>query len=367
MTAKLTAPEVDLRIRSHEQMVERHLGQGCWQNMAHSREAAVAQGVRIPEWCLFPIAAGQAVAGVDNDTTDADRVFLASILTGLSNWRPGRGVYVFDNDFAKVLDESDGLDTVDAEIFTQLPEWGMWIECPSVSGRPIHNAPEGTESVTYGAFVWVEFDVNTGGRELRILRDMDINGSPSLLGSVVHLGSGSIADGIDAGHQQSLTNIGVPNHGAPIAERIEQYAASLGMDYDAAAINEWHRETADFVYRIVARVAYLVSRKPDVDLAVADITPTRAAAARWQKAKVHPLKVWEVGYRIVRDIERSCYSPDLHDGDSGPSVRPHIRRAHWHTYRTGVGRTNRELRFIAPTVVGLGEAPTVIREHSRKT
>ena len=88
--------------------------------MADSREAAVAQGVRIPEWCLFPIAAGQAVAGVDNDTTDSDSVFLASILTGLSNWRPGRGVYACDIDFAKLLDEAYGLDTVDAETSTRL-------------------------------------------------------------------------------------------------------------------------------------------------------------------------------------------------------------------------------------------------------
>lgn len=38
------------------------------------------------------------------------------------------------------------------------------------------------------------------------------------------------------------------------------------------------------------------------------------------------------------------------------SVRPHLRRAHWHHYWVGQGRTRLELRWIHPVLVG-GEQP----------
>lgn len=33
------------------------------------------------------------------------------------------------------------------------------------------------------------------------------------------------------------------------------------------------------------------------------------------------------------------------------TVRPHIRRAHWHTYLTGTGREKRILKWILPILV----------------
>ena len=36
---------------------------------------------------------------------------------------------------------------------------------------------------------------------------------------------------------------------------------------------------------------------------------------------------------------------------TGRSVRPHVRRAHWHHYWVGEGRTRLEVRWIEPTFV----------------
>ena len=49
-------------------------------------------------------------------------------------------------------------------------------------------------------------------------------------------------------------------------------------------------------------------------------------------------------------------------------VRPHVRRAHWHHYWTGTGRTTLEVRWIEPTLVlpggkGETELPTVRKVH----
>ena len=35
----------------------------------------------------------------------------------------------------------------------------------------------------------------------------------------------------------------------------------------------------------------------------------------------------------------------------GRTVRPHVRRAHWHHYWVGEGRTRLEVRWIEPTFV----------------
>lgn len=43
----------------------------------------------------------------------------------------------------------------------------------------------------------------------------------------------------------------------------------------------------------------------------------------------------------------------------GP-MRPHTRKAHWHHYWTGKGRTELVLRWIPPTVVGTGARPATI-------
>ena len=48
------------------------------------------------------------------------------------------------------------------------------------------------------------------------------------------------------------------------------------------------------------------------------------------------------------------------------TVRAHVRRAHWHHYWTGKGRTELVLRWIAPTLVGSGEKPATIHRVSDK-
>ena len=48
------------------------------------------------------------------------------------------------------------------------------------------------------------------------------------------------------------------------------------------------------------------------------------------------------------------------------TVRAHVRRAHWHHYWTGKGRTELVLRWIAPTPIGYGERLATIHKVSDK-
>ena len=58
------------------------------------------------------------------------------------------------------------------------------------------------------------------------------------------------------------------------------------------------------------------------------------------------------------------------DGEAkrNPS-RPHMRKAHWQTYRTGHGRTGKKILWIPPITVGMPKGkkqehiPVVVRER----
>lgn len=52
----------------------------------------------------------------------------------------------------------------------------------------------------------------------------------------------------------------------------------------------------------------------------------------------------------MRSANATCTESFSHCGSSH-NVRPHVRRAHWHHYWVGEGRTKLEVRWIEPTLV----------------
>jgi len=73
------------------------------------------------------------------------------------------------------------------------------------------------------------------------------------------------------------------------------------------------------------------------------------------KEKPVSVNVSEVGFRLGRRFE-SMYAEKKEQEQRGDSTewkprRPHVRRAHWHHYWTGPGRTVLELRWLEPVFV----------------
>lgn len=106
----------------------------------------------------------------------------------------------------------------------------------------------------------------------------------------------------------------------------------------------------------------------------AEIRDVKIAKKNRQKAengnRKHGLAIQtsQVGYRIGQRFEKMYKDQgDISmskDGYKGNKKRPHVRRAHWHHYWTGTGRTNLEVRWLEPVfVMGLEEEiDTVIHE-----
>ena len=100
----------------------------------------------------------------------------------------------------------------------------------------------------------------------------------------------------------------------------------------------------------------------------ADIVPVYSppSGLRKNKSKKRSDATWhEVGYRIGAELRSYAKERDSDIGEkTGRTVRPHMRRAHWHHFWTGPKNGERRLvlKWIAPTMVGVGiESATVHR------
>jgi hypothetical protein len=78
-------------------------------------------------------------------------------------------------------------------------------------------------------------------------------------------------------------------------------------------------------------------------------------------------RAWDVGYRVAALLTHHGDTRDRKASGRRPGPRPHLRRAHWHTYIVGKGSradpslARRVLRWVHPTLVGAGELEPVVR------
>lgn len=98
----------------------------------------------------------------------------------------------------------------------------------------------------------------------------------------------------------------------------------------------------------------------------------RKKGSRWryvqqpQQPPSRPVE-WDVGVRIGAALRQSVSrQSDEHGSGTGRHVRPHVRRAHWHSYWVGPrnGDRRRELRWLPPIPVGIEDfdkLPATIR------
>lgn len=87
------------------------------------------------------------------------------------------------------------------------------------------------------------------------------------------------------------------------------------------------------------------------------IHPVRTAKKKRPKRENgRPLNIrkWDVGFREgipFHEMYRELPNESAETRTRTNSVRPHVRRAHWHHYRIGPGRTKLIVKWIAPTFV----------------
>lgn len=304
-----------------------------------------------PDWCWIPMAAGvELVYAIGTEPNPLLKLQHPAIVTALLTWRRTLGVYRFDPDLMAALIDTPLDGDIPTDTLQRLPEWCVYIDLSGSNVLP----------GLHGVWAHMECDVNRGHQpELRFIFDC-------------------ARDPRQPFASDGLTGIPLPLVGtldASLARlresaQAERERQGLGPDFPAFDPLPEHR---DHIRALIALTLYLCSQ--DRDVTDRNGNPTRSAHQRHQAPPQPTLRHWNVGTRIGAAL-RAAHQREQAGGDaaSGRSVRPHVRRAHWHTILSGPRfdaegtpidpadrtRTIRWLPPIAVNVDDLDAMPSVI-------
>lgn len=255
-----------------------------------------------------------------------------------------QGIYRYDSAIYEAVATTplDGRD-LPAHALLRLPEWCVYVEAhpgAEVLGLPLA-----------GFFAHLEHDAGSGRGELRLVLDADDperDGRPMLVPIPLHL-VGSLGDAISAMWAETR------RHGGGAVPELPVQA----MRASAAALAP-----------LVSLVLYLCSEEPDLG----GETPSRPRSTATKRGpRLFPPaspRTWDVGVRLGAALRAAEAQRDdgaeTTEGTERAAVRPHIRRAHWHTYLRGVGRTDRYVRWMPPIAVAIEHGsviPTIRPVH----
>lgn len=305
-----------------------------------------------PAWCYAPISAGLAIVtegaelheiasrSLERQSAEAKQ---GVILTTLAAWRQTKGVYQFDEDLLQALLGTPITGDVPAQVLFRLPEWCVYVPL----GR---HTPLG---FAHGFFAHLEAEVDDDEpvhAELRLLLDVDRkDGLIDLIPIAIDLG-GPVEAGVISVLQDGLLRAGQQ---LVTAEQLDQ-----AVDVQV-----------ELVQPLVSLILYLCSGKPDLSGKGQPGNPEPVRTKRGIRTfPAGSERLWNVGQRAGAALRSTAHTVSQGDGESGRSVRPHVRRAHWALRWTGpkTGEQTPIIRWIETTIVAARsddaeELPAVIR------
>ena len=230
------------------------------------------------------------------------RVFSDISSAGLtfSIWRMTQGIYQFDETLYSELIRTENSGTLPADVLIRLPEWCVYIETPGLS---IDGA-------------WARIDIGPDDEVLLVLaQDVDSDDCFIPLTYYITIGSGTINQNIQATATEWMVRRG----------KSEQE-----KDKHIASLKEWIHPVVNLLLYLCAGADYANAVAPHNPLPVKTKRGPRLFAPQKETT-------WNVGTRMGAAL-RAAYAARAHSGGSGGEqyhVRPHIRRAHWHSFRSG--------------------------------
>ena len=292
-----------------------------------------------PEWCFVPLQGIRAIISPGATQLPLDRLAHIGIVGALAAWRVSQGIYRLDPDLAAAIADTPLSGELPAALLYRLPEWCVYIETPGrmFMGRQLH-----------GFWAHLDFEADGGEDELRLL--LDVARTPAEALDPMHgqipvpliLGAGTLTDSLER-----------------VIESGRKRVRKLGMEMPAEALASVEQQ-ATAITPLVALVLYLCAE--NAEIGDGETRPTRPAPKRTKRGlRLFPpprITAWDVGLRIGAALRRAKAGdddPPATGGNQRNRPRPHIRRAHWHTYRIGEGRTGRKVRWVAPVAVNVDD------------
>lgn len=307
-----------------------------------------------------------------NLSENADEFQLASqylISYVCHNWRKYKAIYNFNSSFLKVL-----LETEDAPVY---PDILKQLPYPDFT----MNLPE--EFEYDNMFVHVEFSDKHGTGEtdtlflITLFCENPSNGALRLNQCMHWCGNGkklleSFRETKRTYYDHSLDD---GNDGTYIANKVLPTLETPTTMEELNMYKVRNLAMEKYLRAAVTAAYYLASRNAEIKETKIKKSE-RPVFTMKQGKKPHKVIIrdYEVGYVIGKSFESQMEEQHSSQniltirGGSTHTVRPHIRRAHWHHYWVGEGRTRREVRWLQPTMVLPGprnepSAATIRRVH----
>jgi len=309
---------------------------GIWERIKHFRRGKEQALLNWPDWCYMPIAAGRAITSNMNSATETllDPVLSPASVTALATWRVSQGVYRFDSELFIALIGQPFEGNIPCETLKRLPEWCVYIETNNFKSGDIN---------VEGFFAHLESDIANNRTELRLLL---VSSTGANVPVPLHLGDWTL--------EESMVRFGEES-AKYIPKKLKPNMPAFG------------KAQADMIAPFLQLVLYLCAENADIP--VRPSHPNTRVRMSGQVDVPKEARVWTVGERIGASIRKYRNEEMQHKemGGTHASPRPHIRRAHWHHFRTGPKTDEQKLvlHWLAPIPVGFDdeqELPAVIHK-----
>lgn len=160
------------------------------------------------------------------------------------------------------------------------------------------------------------------------------------------------------------------NHRAQSDIPLEEKEFIINRELDCPAENIASADWKQFAMFSLNAILYLCAMNNEVSECPETVKTYHPGVT--VKNKFSEIRKWDVGVRFGAAVRRARVSlqsdskpEDLSHKRKHASPRPYMRRAHWHHYRVGKGRTELILKWIEPVFVGSGEV-SVVKHRVRK-
>jgi len=265
----------------------------------------------------------------------------------MAAWRMTQGIYRIDPAVYEAVVETPIDAELPAQVLERLPEWCIYVETPGMQTERL----DGRGRIDIRG-AWARQDIDPAGERVIVLA-LDFLGETAIPHQHVPI-DGTIEGGLRRIFSQWSETMQIP-------------AAAL-----QAAI--------DYTKKIFNLLLYIasttdISRRGQPDMPK-NPEPKRTRRDGWRLFPANGPSEWDVGVRMGAALRTAYQQQEAGGGGGGGSgVRPHVRRAHWHGFRSGpmkrpdgqdipAEERKFELRWLPPIPVNVddpSDLPAVIR------
>lgn len=264
-------------------------------------------------------------------------------------WRRTKIVYDFDPDLWRALGHTDSNAELPTDIFDKLPHPNPYLALP----EPITvSYPNGRTHRIDGAFVIGSREFTAYPGSTYVCSTTRPGTRPCLLfGGPSTRASGEVEPAFMLAH--------LPREHRTLQDIINFLVQCDCKDHDddlggQTLTDEMMRLFHAAIPPLVTALTYLCATN-------AELRPLPPSPAKGGKARrgFVPTQAVQVGFRIGAKL-RAYAEHESRSTGTGGTVAPHVRRAHFHTYRVGPGRVDKKLEWLAPIPVNMPDGDAVL-------